>query len=54
METIKGVCPKCGTDNYSREDIEMNDDVIIYICVCDKCGAEFEETFVLVANKIIE
>lgn len=46
---VDAVCPKCGSSNYSREDIEPEDTTIFVDCECLDCGALFTETFELVS-----
>lgn len=42
-----GACPYCDCPEYSRENMDMNDDAVFVDCVCfnPKCKKEFKETF---------
>ncbi len=40
-----GFCPYCESDNYSRENLQLEDDFVRIQCNCNNCGEDFTEYF---------
>ena len=50
-----GICPLCGSDNISYEEIEIDGgDGVFYPATCDDCGATFKECYNLEFDEHID
>ena len=40
ISKMRGCCPKCGCDELTYDDTQMEADMVGYEFICDNCGAE--------------
>lgn len=52
-DIMRGCCPKCGSDNLTYEDTQLEADMLGYEFTCDECGAEGTEWYELVYTESI-
>jgi len=45
-----GKCPFCDTDQYERQDLNPDGDMIFIKCECLKCKKNFSEKFSLIGQ----
>lgn len=50
FDYVFGVCPVCGSENYSDKEFNYDEDTAWLIFECDDCDSEWESDFKFIGN----